>query len=149
MTYEWRFGDGSAPQTTQDARHAWPDSGRFEVALRAENAYGCAEEVARPVRVLPDVRLDMVTVFTPNGDGVNEVFPPRDAFPPRARVEITIFDRTGRRVFSGSGSGFSWDGTQNGSPVAEGVYFYRLVVTDDSPQGFGTAERTGNITLLR
>lgn len=149
MAYRWTFGDGSAPQTTETARYAWPDSGRFDVELRAENAYGCADSVAQTVQVLPDVRLDFETVFTPNGDGINDRFPRPGAFPPRARVELTVFDRTGRRVFSGSGASVSWDGAHNGSPAPEGVYFYRFVVTDDSPQGFGTTERTGSLTLIR
>jgi gliding motility-associated-like protein len=67
-------------------------------------------------------------VFTPNGDGPNDLFIP---YPYRyiARVEMKIFNRQGNLVFQTEDPDLNWDGTNiNGQPLAEGVYFYKCTV---------------------
>jgi gliding motility-associated-like protein len=60
-------------------------------------------------------------VFTPNGDGKNDVFMPA--------YKITIFDRLGKLIFSGD---HGWDGTHNGKTVPPDIYFYKLEYMDDN-----------------
>ena len=54
-------------------------------------------------------------VFTPNGDGVNDVFMPGS--------KIVIFDRLGKEIHRGDNG---WDGTYKGSLVPCDIYFYKL-----------------------
>jgi gliding motility-associated-like protein len=54
-------------------------------------------------------------VFTPNGDGVNDVF--------MRGYTVVIFDRLGLELFRGDNG---WDGTCKGRPVADDIYFYKL-----------------------
>lgn len=65
------------------------------------------------------------TIFTPNGDGVNDVLLPDYA--------IRVFDRQGNMVFHGESG---WDGTINGKPANQGVYLYVVEVTDATGQTF-------------
>lgn len=70
-------------------------------------------------------------VFTPNGDGVNDVFTlsglanPTQNLPPDGCDDVfesfTVFDRTGKSIFFTKSRDFMWDG--RGSP--SGVYFYQ------------------------
>jgi gliding motility-associated-like protein len=54
-------------------------------------------------------------LFTPNGDGVNDVF--------MQDYKVVIFDRLGIEIFKGDNG---WDGTHNGKIVAPGIYFFIL-----------------------
>jgi hypothetical protein len=71
----------------------------------------------------PDYQLP--NVFTPNGDGSNDLFKP---FPYRfvSRINMKIFDRLGNQVFETTNPDILWDGKdlKTGKPLSEGVYFY-------------------------
>ncbi|NID13842.1 T9SS type B sorting domain-containing protein, partial [Fibrivirga algicola] len=75
-----------------------------------------------PYLVLPNV-------FTPNGDGKNDVFQPLDC--PRfvESVGFVVYNRWGAKVYESAGPVVSWPGTtQNGSPLPGGVYYYEATV---------------------
>ncbi len=95
-----------------------------------------------PVLVLPNV-------FTPNGDGVNDVFKPIKVRSIE-RLEIEIFDRWGRIVHRSTDMERLWDGKiNNGAPAVEGVYFYRIKIFPKSLYRNKVLVRTGHITLIR
>jgi gliding motility-associated-like protein len=58
-------------------------------------------------------------VFTPNGDGVNDIF--------MQEYKAVIFDRLGIEIYRGNNG---WDGTYQGKVVAADIYFYKLEYTD-------------------
>jgi gliding motility-associated-like protein len=64
-------------------------------------------------------------VFSPNGDGFNDVFRP---FPYRfiEKIDLRIFNRWGLEVFSTADPDIKWDGNtvNNGHKLTDGVYFY-------------------------
>jgi gliding motility-associated-like protein len=71
---------------------------------------------------------ELPNVFTPNGDGQNDLFIP---FPYRFvdRIEMQIFNRWGGLVFETENPDINWDGTNlNGDILAEGTYFYKCIV---------------------
>jgi gliding motility-associated-like protein len=99
-------------------------------------------------------------VFTPNGDGINDIWEIRDAdvgFGPlnAYRYELTIVDRNGITVFSESqtitsgatglqGGDITWDGIRNGSLLPNGVYYYSLrLINCNRNTNF-----QGNVTIL-
>lgn len=59
--------------------------------------------------------------FTPNRDGLNDVFKAK-AYGPLVFFELNIYNRYGQRVFSSKESGQGWDGTINGLPVDNGNF---------------------------
>jgi gliding motility-associated-like protein len=65
-------------------------------------------------------------VFTPNNDGINDVWVIRElAGYPAATVDV--FTRYGRQVFTAIGYKKPWDGTLNGTALPTGVYYYVIV----------------------
>lgn len=62
-------------------------------------------------------------VFTPNNDGINDLFLTHDNN--LVNKEIQIFNRWGNIVFTGKNEE-SWDGTVDGIPCSEGIYFVRI-----------------------
>lgn len=76
--------------------------------------------------LLEVVRLiDIMTAFTPNGDGINDTWTIRDIQDyPNARV--IVYDRWGQRVFSTTGYDEPWDGTNGGAKLPTATYYYHI-----------------------
>ena len=89
--------------------------------------------------------LDLPNTFSPNGDGINEVWLIEgiELFPDNT---ISIFTRWGQEIFQTSGYSVkkAWDGTFKSRKAAEGVYFYILDLKDEV-----TPIIKGTITLIR
>ena len=87
-------------------------------------------------------------IFTPNGDGRNDIFEifVRDD----ARVTMTIFNRFGAKVYYNGDlqPNTGWDGTQSGDDVTEGTYVY-LIDIDFVDDQFEDELLSGSITLIR
>ncbi len=67
-------------------------------------------------------------VFTPNNDGVNEVFATKQ-FKYIKDFEIKIYNRWGKVVFESKDATREWDGKINGHEAAEGVYYWMAFYT--------------------
>lgn len=87
-------------------------------------------------------------VFTPNGDGQNDIFEFFIREP--AVAEVYIFNRNGARVYYNPDQqpGQGWDGKANGNDVMEGTYVYMINI-DFVDEGEEDRRLTGSITLLR
>lgn len=77
--------------------------------------------------------IDATNVITPNGDGKNDYWTIKDIslYP---KNNVNIFDKAGRLVYSKRGYNNDWDGTFNGSPLAEGTYYYVVDLGPDLPK---------------
>lgn len=83
-------------------------------------------------------------VFSPNGDGFNDVFLVRGGS--FKSFNFKIFNRWGEQIFSSTDRTIAWDGTFKGKEVSSGVYVYQLIYTNSQ----GVNKRTsGNITLIQ
>lgn len=88
--------------------------------------YDCGE-----ADILPDTvdtaTINFPTVFTPNGDGINDVLS-LEGLPPGSQIEI--YNRWGDVVFKAYPYTEPWDGNKNGHPCPEGVYHYIVQLPD-------------------
>ena len=90
---------------------------------------------------------EIPNLFTPNNDGQSDVFRigNLENYP---NFKLKIFDRWGGEIYlynnNGNLSPKWWDGTLNGNPVIEGVYFYELDYNDGTRKPV-----TGFIQLAR
>jgi gliding motility-associated-like protein len=94
----------------------------------AENAAGRCSDTCRYTVSVYDIPTDvrLPTAFSPNKDGVNDYFTVLTDNPNVVVQSLSVYNRWGQRVYHGSGS---WDGTQQGTPVAVGVYYWQLRYT--------------------
>jgi len=83
----------------------------------------------------PDLReVYFPTGFSPNGDGVNDVFIPFANLTRVAQIQdFTIFDRWGETVFNGTNflpndPAFGWDGQLDGQPMNPAVFVFSATV---------------------
>ena len=76
---------------------------------------------------------DIPNLFSPNGDGKSDTFT-ISGISDYPNFKLSIMDRWGSEVYNYSNNGNTnplwWDGTNNGTPVIEGVYYYSLDFND-------------------
>ncbi|MCW3121491.1 MAG: gliding motility-associated C-terminal protein [Flavipsychrobacter sp.] len=92
--------------------------------------------------------MDMPNAFTPDGDGTNDYFFPRQyLMKGLAGFKMDIYNRWGQVVYkTNSLTGTGWDGKFNNVLQPQGVFVYRVEVSFKDGH---TEHHTGNLTLLR
>jgi gliding motility-associated-like protein len=91
----------------------------------------------------PDIFIP--TAFSPNGDGKNDFF--NFSFPADIKdMSLSIFNRTGNKVYEGRGNTISWDGNYNGVRQPVSVYVYTINYTD---RNGNRKNLKGTLTLIR
>jgi len=100
------------------------------------------------IEVRNDCYMNIPNVFTPNGDGLNDYFFPRQLLTAGLTTfSMQIFNRWGQLIFTSTSlDGRGWDGRLNDVPQPEGVYVFIIDATFKDGQ---REHHQGNITLLR
>lgn len=116
------------------------DTGTWNLIQIVGNNNGCYDTISRLIRVGVGYFLHVPTGFTPNEDGLNDVWKPelRGA----QAYELRIFNRWGQQVFRTDKPDQGWNG--NGAPA--GSYAFMLSLTN--AYGEKVTEK-GTFTLLR
>lgn len=144
VTYTW-LPDPNCPNCPSITVPS--DSGYVEYLLLVTDDQGCEGAIVYRILFFPPCdaqRLRIPNAFTPNGDGVNDVF----RVVPYEGLEqigsLTIYDRWGEKVYENRGN-VSWDGSIDGKPGPSDVYVYRIdILCDGEPKAVW-----GDVTLLR
>ena len=137
-TYVWSTGDSNVNSIlARSPGIYW---------LQASNAGGCS--TTDSLEVFKDCYLDVPNAFSPDGDGVNDYFFPRQLLGASlSRFRMQIFNRWGAKVFETTSlDGRGWDGRYGSKEQNTGVYIYLIEAAFTN----GTLENyQGNVTLLR
>ena len=90
-------------------------------------------------------------VFTPNGDGINELFTPFMPYSGVTKIEMEIYNRWGKRVFRTTDPDILWDGSDETThlPSSDGVYYYGCKLYVNTLAGEIHYLLNGSITLIR
>lgn len=72
---------------------------------------------------ISESKLDMPNAFSPNGDGINDIYKAKDGYQSLVEFQATIFNRWGQKLYSWNDPAGGWDGKFNGKDVKQGVYF--------------------------
>jgi len=92
----------------------------------------------------------MPNAFSPNGDGINDVFKPSMSILSEvASYELEIFSRWGAKIFNSTEIQLGWDGGIGGNKENSGVYIYTLKAKVDICGRTMDVQKSGDITLLR
>jgi gliding motility-associated-like protein len=141
-TYLWDMRDGTRYRT-EVVRHSFSVTDDHWVTLSVITANGCT--ALDSTLLIPPAQFHFPNAFTPDGDGINDLFMPVGA--EITEFSMLVFDRWGRQLFTSTEALRSWDGTVNGGdPASTGVYIYKYRVAGLHlpPQ-----EGIGHVTLLR
>lgn len=138
--YEWRFtreGEDTPflIRYEEDTNYRFVKAGSTKIRLyatftRGDETVEYTEEYwedAEPLIVsISESRLDMPNAFSPNGDGINDIYKAKQGYQSLVEFKATIFNRWGQKLFEWTDPADGWDGTFNGKDVAQGVYFVRV-----------------------
>lgn len=148
--YEWRFYlqelNGSESDTPyliryeEDTEYTFTKSGLNKIVCYATFTNGTdsvkftetywAEKGPLTVSIA-ESRLEMPNSFSPNGDNINDIYQAKGTKlgnGPQSIISFKayIFNRWGQKLYSWTDCynyNAGWDGTYNGKPVKQGVYF--------------------------
>lgn len=137
--YEWHFyreGSREQPYLTryeENTTYTFSQAGTHLVELWATFAQGTdtvayTDEYwtgeAQPISVsIAESKLEMPNAFSPNGDGINDIYKAKDGYQSIVEFEATIYNRWGQKLYSWTDPAGGWDGKFHGKDVAQGVYF--------------------------
>ncbi len=140
-TYQWTSPEFplSTPQSA-NPEVSPEDSTYFVVFI--EDEFKCRLTDTVFIGVYSDITelIKPINLFTPNGDGKNDVLKFKDLNLFNTN-KIKVFNRWGAVVFQQSNYQNDWDGTYNGRPLPAGVYYYVLELDE--------AVLKSSLTLIR
>ncbi len=132
--YEWIFVDVALQDTflvryDENTEYEFSTSGSFTVTLKATFTQGSMvyDYEYDPFTItISESKLTVPNAFTPNGDGINDVFRVKEDYQSIISFSATIFNRWGKKLYSWSDLEGGWDGTSNGKEVPDGAYYLLL-----------------------
>jgi PKD repeat protein len=148
VSYHWDFGDGST-STVAHPDHIYKKAGEHAVVLTVTNAQGCQDRMEQIVHIASDYDLLAPTTFSPNSDGVDDLFMPEALKGLGVRFKLSVHDpRSGLLVYETSDATRPWNGRigNKGEPCTPGDYVWMVEMKDGEKLG-GTYN--GTVDLLR
>ena len=93
---------------------------------------------------------ELPNVFTPSGDGINDLYHPFLPYKFVESIHLQVFNRWGTLVYETTNAQIDWDGTflGNGEPLSDGVYFYVCDINEIKLAGIVSRSIQGNITII-
>ena len=120
------------------------------LAVTFTDERGCVKVLTVEIKVDNTINVNIPNIFSPNGDGINDVF---EIISNRSDIYVDrfiIFDRWGNNVYAHQNVPLPdllpWDGVFRNKEMGDGVYVYLLELTTNDGEPI---IRVGDITLIR
>ena len=144
-TYGWSPGTYLNATDIKNPIGFFPDTGVFNYVLYVTSSYGCKGYDTIRVWVVNQASFYIPTAFSPNGDGLNDVFRPV-AVGYRSVDFFKVYNRWGEQVYFGENITAGWDGTYNHKQADMGTYFWQISFIDRDGK---RAYLKGDVTLVK
>ena len=146
------YGDykiGSAYERISTFEFPRDTSGTYSIRLISQNVNGCIDTLTQQLVINDELLWFIPNSFTPNGDGINDVWKPVGFTNDPLDYKITIYDRWGREVFHTTDIHEGWRGNLQGTEyfVEMGVYPYFMEITSATTKE--KRQVKGFVTLVR
>jgi gliding motility-associated-like protein len=144
----WQFGDGGS-STVDNPSYFYPAStiADYNVMLVVYDVNGCTDTAYNVVQSNDVVRLTVPNAFTPNGDGLNDVFTPIISNSDQVKYyRFEVYNRWGQLIFESNKPGEGWDGKYKGKLSQFGAYNWK--VSYDVPNQ-DSINANGHVTLVK
>lgn len=126
-SYSWFFGNGLTSVSTNPST-VYSNTGTYTVMLVASSNF-CKDTITKTIIAEDGFTIEIPNVFTPNGDGANDIFHIKTTGVKSA--EGFIYNRWGQLLFSWDALNNSWDGkASNGENCPDATYYYLIKVID-------------------
>ncbi len=142
----WDFGDNFGESEDINPLYVYIEEGNYSVTQIVYNEQNCVDSTSQVITVSdPDVYAPTTPeAFSPNGDGVNDVFFVRGG--PFTELNLKIYDGWGELIFESNSIDEGWDGNARGDLVQVGVYVYVVQATTTSGKQY---EIQGKVTVIK
>jgi gliding motility-associated-like protein len=144
--FVWDFGNGEnqSTNTLENVSSIYKDITTYTITLYAYNG-PCVDSISKTITILPNPKITLVNIFTPNGDGDNDEFTLNPLFFKEFIFEI--HNRWGNLMFQGDITNQKWDGkVSSNKEASDGVYFYTYKGTGINGK---ILEGQGNFQLIK
>jgi gliding motility-associated-like protein len=143
--WEW-YVDEIFVSSDERPEYLFEDEGEYEVTEIIFDENGCSDTVTHLIEVIGSYTVFIPNAFTPDGNGVNNEFKPVVNNIDPDQYRFMIYNRWGELIYDTEIVDNSWDGTNFGENVSDGVYIWKVLVTDNVGIEH---ELVGHVTLLR
>lgn len=126
--YEWHFQRENEESEMmvryeENTQYTFTESGTVRVTLKVKFNDGSELDSVSIRITVSESKLSFPNGFSPNGDEYNPTFKPKE-YQSLVEFHAYIFNRWGQKLYEWTDpAGDGWDGTYNGKPVKDGVYF--------------------------
>ncbi len=122
------------------------DTSNYFLEAEIVSNKGCRNTIFKPFRVFSENIIYAPSAFTPNGDGVNDLFFVETIGVKAENFKLAIYDRWGEELFSTEDLNFQWDGVYRLKELMTGMYIWKMEFETVN----GTQEsESGRVYLLR
>ena len=134
-SWYWNFGDpfsGNSNYSTLEnpLPHDYSEPGIYAVTLYVENSLGCKDSAVAYVTIDDIFALYVPNAFTPNENGLNDVFKAAGRGIDLTTFKMRIFNRWGTEIWMSADLYEGWDGRIHGDESPQGVYVYVVTLRD-------------------
>ncbi len=141
--YAWDFGNGDTSMDTNPS-YTYTQVGHYEACLINDDG-NCADKKCITIEVEIHSAFVIPNIFTPNNDGINDVF--TIAGKGIESLHAEIFNRWGQKEYEWDTTNGGWDGhSASGSLSTEGTYYFMIEVKGMDGKKYS---ESGSLTLLR
>ena len=125
-----------------------PDKGYYSVEAVATSNNGCKTTENIEFNASKGVKMEVEDAFSPNDDGINDEFLPKELAISNVEFSFVVRDKNGQVVFTSNDKYNAWNGSLNnsGSALPEDFYFWKVSFTDDRGK---VHNQEGRIKLLQ
>jgi gliding motility-associated-like protein len=147
----WLFSgtgiEGYDSTNVKNPQRVFENPGKFPIMLIQRTDKGCVDSVIKNIEIVEDFNVYIPNAFTPNGDGLNDIFLVKGLGFKTEGFSMEIFDRWGHSLFYSKDLTKGWDGTAKGIQSQDGVYIYKIKAV--GANGEGRKEYVGHVTLMK
>ena len=150
LHYEWQMSRNQDFETPdyrfyqKDLDYTFTEEGTFYLRFIGSNADGTCESVSDTFTVsIGASALECPNAFSPNGDGVNDIW--KVSYRSLIDFSCEIFNRNGQRIYGFTDPSDGWDGTWHGKTVKPGVYYYVIIATGADGKRY---KKSGDINII-
>ena len=131
----WTIGDMDSMnyEAGMSIEYSFIDTGNFPISLHINDSHGCSDSITQNICVNIFSQINAPTAFSPNFDGVNDVFSLKTIG--TANEIFMIFNRWGNLLYqSNDAENLGWNGFYNNEVMPIGEYVWELQYFNEATQ---------------
>ena len=138
----WDFGDSNFSYDLSPT-HLYDSPGIYNVLMIIEDLNNCTDSITKQIIMYYDFVLHVPTSFTPNNDGVNDIFLPSGFRMNKYQsYALKIYNSWGEKIFESDSMEEGWDGKN----AIKGTYNWVIFIRDELGE---LRKRYGTVTLVK